>query len=285
MLAYLLIGITTGAAYALLAVAFVLVYKGTRIFNLAQGEIGAIGLYLAWVMVGNHVPVLIASAAGVAIAAATGLLMERFLVRRLVDGTPLAALAATLGAGLTLAFLEGLIWQFNIKTFPSPFGNWRVTFGSVTMTSTRIASVFVAALVAAGLVVFLKRTRFGLSVQAATSDQVLARLSGVKVLQVRSFVWALGGALSGVAAILLAAVYTFHPMSTTFILVRALTAAMLGGLTSLSGAFVGGMAIGITESVVISQTGVGGTVDLMIFLIMLGVLILRPGGIFGAQEA
>lgn len=285
MLAYLVIGILTGAAYGLLAVSFVLVYKGTRIFNLAQGEIGAFGLYFAWVLTDRGVPVAVAALAGVVLAGLTGLTMERLLVRRLVDSTPLAALAATLGAGLTLAYMESIIWGWNIKTFPSPFGTWRWKVGSLTITSTRVAALVVAAIVATGLVIFLRRTRFGLAVQAATSDQVLARLSGVRVNQVRSFVWALGGALAGVAAILLAAVYTFHPLSTTLILVRALTAAMLGGLTSLPGAFVGGLVIGIAESVVISQTGVGGTVDLIVFMIMLGVLILRPGGIFGAQEA
>ena len=110
MLAYLVIGILTGAAYGLLAVSFVLVYKGTRIFNLAQGEIGAFGLYFAWVLADRGVPVAVAALAGVVLAALTGLTMERLLVRRLVDSTPLAALAATLGAGLTLAYGESIVW-------------------------------------------------------------------------------------------------------------------------------------------------------------------------------
>lgn len=286
MIAYLVIGVFTGAAYALLALGFVLVYKGTRIFNLAQGEMGAVGVYVAWTLIDRmHLAVVPAAIVGIVVAAIVGLVLERLLVRRLVDRTPLAALAATLGAGLTLAYLEALIWGYNIKTFPSPFGRHIWRFGSIVVTAPRVASLVVAAAIAIGMAVFLKRTRFGLAVRAATSDQILARLSGVGVDRTRVFVWVLGGALSGVSAILLATVYTFHPLSNTLVLVRALAAALLGGLTSLSGAFVGGLVIGIVESLVISRTGIGGVVDGAIFAVILLTLLVRPGGLLGAREA
>lgn len=284
MLSYLVLGILTGAAYALLAVGFVLVYKGTRIFNLAHGEIGAFGLYVAWT-VAQRIPVLPAAVIGVIVAAMVGLFLERTLVRRLVDRTPLAAVASTLGAGLTLAYLEAHVWGINIKTFPSPFGSGSMRLGSVTLTAPRVASLVVAAVVAIGLGLFLRRTRFGLAVWAATSDQELARLSGVAVSRARAFVWILGGALSGVSAILLASIYTFHPLSNTLMLVRAMAAAMLGGMTSIPGAFVGGLTVGVVESLVIWQTPVGGVVDIAIFALIIGTLLFRPQGLFGARQA
>lgn len=284
MASYLMLGILSGAAYALLAVAFVLVYRGTRIFNLAQGEIGGAGLYVAWTMLGA-VPVAVAALAGIATAAVLGLLMEALLVRRLADRTPLAALATTLGAALTLAYGEGLLFGFNIKTFPSPVGMARFEFAGIIVTAPRLAALVAAGLVAAGLTLFLKRTRFGLAVWATTSDHVLARLSGIGVYRTRAFVWGLGGALSGLAAVLLAAVYTFHPFSTTLFLVRALAAALLGGLTSLSGAFIGGLAVGILESLVISQTSVAGFADAAIVMMILATLLVRPQGLLGAREA
>jgi branched-subunit amino acid ABC-type transport system permease component len=284
MAGFLVLGLLTGATYALLAVGFVLVYKGTRVFNLAQGEIGALGLYVAWAML-PHVPVLVAVIAGVAIAAATGVAMERLLVRRLVDRTPLAALAATLGAGLTLAYAEALIWGIDIKTFPSPFGNFTAHISSVTLTSPRVASLVAAGAVAIGLAVFLKRTRFGMEVTAATSDPSLARLSGVRVGRTRMFVWAMGGALSGLAAILIASVETFHPLSVTLVMVRALTAALLGGLTSISGAFFGGLAVGVVDALVVSRTTVAGASDAAILVLLLVALLVRPQGVFGAREA
>jgi branched-chain amino acid transport system permease protein len=284
MTAYLVIGILSGAAYALLAVGFVLIYKGTRIFNLAHGEIGAFGLYVAWTL-SRHVPVAIAALAGIGVAALIGLGFERTLVRRLIDRSPLAAVASTLGAGLTLAYIEANIWGINIKTFPSPFGTGSVQVGSVTLTAPRIASLVAAAAVGIGLGIFFRRTRFGLAVWASTSDQSLARLSGVGVSRARAFVWILGGALSGVSAILLATIYTFHPLSNTLMLVRAMAAALLGGLMSIPGAFVGGLAVGIVESLVIWQTPIGGIVDLAIFVLILGTLLVRPTGIFGARQA
>lgn len=284
MVAYLVIGLLTGAAYALMAVGFVLVYKGTRIFNLAHGEIGAFGLYVAWTLSGR-IPVGAAAVVGVLAAAALGLGLERTLVRRLVDRTPLAALASTLGAGLVLAYLEVTIWGVNIKTFASPFGSGSFRLGSVTVTAPRLASLVAAGVVALGLALFFRRTRFGLAVWASTSDQSLARLSGVAVERARAFVWILGGALSGVAAILLASVYTFHPLSNTLMLVRAMAAALLGGLVSIPGAFAGGIAVGVVESLVISQTAIGGMVDAAIFVLILGTLLLRPGGMFGARSA
>lgn len=284
MLEFLIGGILSGAAYGLLAVGFVLVYRGTKIFNLAHGEMGAVGLYVAWALLGR-MPVVAAAAVGVAVAAMVGFAMERTVVRRLIDRTPLAALAVTLGVGLTLAYVEALLWGFNIKTFPSPFGTGSFRVGSATITAPRLAALVIAAGVAVGLTAFLRRTRFGLEVSATTSDMELGRLSGIRVSRTRAFVWAAGGALSGIAAILIASVTTFHPLSNTLLMVRALAAALLGGLGSLSGAFVGGVAVGLVESVVISQTTVAGAADTAIFALLLAGLLFRPQGILGVREA
>jgi branched-chain amino acid transport system permease protein len=285
MINNIITGLLSGSAYALLAVGFVMIYKGSRIFNLAHGEIGAFGLYIAWDLQHRGIPVLIASLVGIVAATLLGLVMERTLVRRLIDRTPLAALAATLGAGLTLAYLEILHYGANIKTFPPPFGTFSIHLGKLTITSSRLASLIIAAAVAIGLAIFLKKTKFGLEVSASVSDKTLARLSGIRVDRTRAFVWALGGALSGIAAILIASVETFHPLSITLVLVRALTAALLGGLTSISGAFAGGMIIGILESLVTAHTTVAGASDTAIFIVLLVALLVRPQGILGGSEA
>ena len=284
MLEFIVIGLLSGASYSLLAVGFVLIYRGTRIFNLAHGEVGALGLFVAWALLGR-MPVVAAFAVGVAVSGVTGLALERTLVRRLIDRTPLAALAATLGAGLTLAYLEVLVWGINIKTFPAPFGTFAFEIGSVTVTSSRFAALVIAGLVATGLWAFLTRTRFGLEVSAATSDRDLARLSGISVDRTRAFVWGLGGALAGVAAILIASVETFHPLSVTLVMVRALAAALLGGLTSVSGAFAGGLAVGVVEAVVISQTTTAGAADAAILTLLVVGLLIRPNGVMSAARA
>lgn len=281
MLTYVVIGLFTGAGYALLAAAFVLVYKGTRVFNLALGEIGGAGLYVAWWLL-DDLPVLAACAVGVATSALLGAVLELTLVRRLLNRTALAALASMLGVALTLAYVEALVFGMNVKTFPSPVGTGRVTLGSTVVTAPRLALLAAAGLVAAGLGIFLRRTRFGLMVGAATSDAALARVSGVRVERVRAFVWALAGAMSAVAAILLAPVATFFPLSSTVVLVPALAAALLGGLTSLTGAFVAGVGIGVVESLTTRWTSVAGAPDLAVLVLLLVVLLARPGGLLGA---
>lgn len=284
MLSFLLIGIFTGSVYALLAVAFVMVYKGTRVFNLALGEIGGFGLYVASALVAAHVPILAAALVGIAASTVLGLALERTLIRPLIDRTPLAAMASTLGAGLVIAYIEALAWGYNIKTFPSPFGRRSFNVGTLVVTTPQIVAVLAGGIVAVGLGIFLRRTRFGLAVWAATSNQVLARLSGVAVGRARAFVWALGGALAGLAAILIGVLYTFHPLSNTLLLVPALAAALLGGLTSIPGAFAGGIAVGVVESLTRWQSSVGGASDAAIVLLILVLLLVRPGGIGGVAE-
>jgi branched-chain amino acid transport system permease protein len=284
MLSYLVTGVLSGAAYGLLAMGFVLVYKGTRTFNLAHGEIGGVGLYVAWALLGR-LPVLAASLAGVVVAALVAMAMERFLVRRVSGQGALAGLAVTLGAGLALAYGEALLFGYNIKTFPSPVGRGSFHLSAATVTAPRLAALAALVLAAAALGVLLRTTRLGLAMRAATSDPALARLSGIAVDRSRSLTWALAGALSGTAAILLASVYTFHPLSNTLVMVRALAAALLGGLTSLSGAVVGGLAVGVVESLVVSRSAEPGLVDAAIFAMILGTLLVRPEGLLGVREA
>lgn len=284
MTSYLLTGILSGAAYGLLAMGFVLIYRGTRVFNLAQGELGAVGLYVAWSLLGV-VPTAVAAIAGVAVAALAGIVMERVLIRRVVDQAPLAGVAVTLGAALTLAYTEARLWGLNVKTFPSPVGTWRVSLGSFTATAPRIVALLAAVGAAVLLGLLLHRTRFGLATRATTADQNLARVSGIDVDRVRTATWAIAGALSGISALLLAPVVTFFPLSNTLVLVRALAAALLGGLTSLTGALVGGIAIGILEGVVVSQTATPGVVDAAIFVAILATPLFRPQGMFGAAES
>ena len=284
MVGYLITGLLSGAAYGLLAMGFVLVYKGSRIFNLAAGETGALGLYVAWSL-RNAVPAGILAIVAIGVAACVGLGMERTLIRRVVDRAPLSGLAVTLGAGLTLAYTEALVWGLNIKTFPSPVGRGSIELWSVRITAPRLASLVSAALVAVALGIFLHRTRFGLAMRASTSDSDLARISGVKVDRARAATWAMAGALSGLSAVLLAPVYTFSPLSNTLILVRALAAALLGGLTSLSGALVGGLAVGVIESLVISHSSYAGVADIAILVLILGTLLLKPEGLIGERAA
>src|SRR5437660_11700938 len=166
-------GILSGSAYGLIAVGFVMIYKGSRIFNLAHGEIGGFGLYIAWDLQHNHkVPVLIAFVAGIIVATLVAIIVERTLVRRLVDRSPLAAVAATLGVAFVLAYYEVLQYGVNLQTFPPPFGNFSFQIGGLSVRCSRPISLIIAGVVAIGPALLLKRTRFVLAVPAAGVEKV-----------------------------------------------------------------------------------------------------------------
>jgi branched-chain amino acid transport system permease protein len=216
-------------------------------------------------------------------SAVTAATVEVALVRRLIDRTPLAALASMLGVALVIAYTEALVFGLNVKTFPSPVGTAHVTIAGTVVAAPRIATLVAAAAVALALATFLRRTRAGLMVEAATSDAALARLSGVRVERMRALVWAMAGAMAGLGAILLAPVATFFPLSNTIVLVPALAAALLGGLTSLPGAFVAAIGVGVVGSLTTTWTSVAGVPDAAVLALLLVGLLVRPQGIFGAR--
>ncbi len=288
----LVVGLAIGSAYALLAVAVVLVYSGTKVLSLAVGEIGAFSLYAALYWHDHGLPLVgwhpsVAAAGGIAVVGGglLGLAIERVVMRPLVSRPPLDSLVATLAVALFLALLELAIYGIDPFAAPSPVGQGSVKLFGSTLTMTEIALFVLAVAVAVGLYLFLARTAFGLATRATTSDPVVARLLGVKVNQVYVFTWGVAGLLSGAAASLLAPVIgSLTPFSLTTALLSALAGAIIGGLDSLGGAILGSMAVGLVNGVVGSRVDPT-TSAAVIFAAVLLTLLFRPQGIFGSSRA
>jgi branched-chain amino acid transport system permease protein len=288
----LVVGISSGAAYALMAVGVVLIFKCTRALSIAQGEIGAFGFFVAlrWAsrgvpIAGWHIPAFMTLVVAVVIAVLIALLVERFVMRPLVRRPPLDALIATLGIALFLALAELQLFGTATQFAPSPVGNWRVVIFGATLVAPRVVALFVAAAVAGALYLFFKRSKFGLAVLATAGDPSVARVLGVPVNQVYRFAWVVGGALSGVAAALLAPAFGgLTPFGQTTYALRALSGAVIGGLDSVWGAIVGSLIVGVLEAMV------GGYVSaesrsVAVFLAVLVVLLVRPRGLLGETAA
>jgi branched-chain amino acid transport system permease protein len=288
----LIVGISTGAAYALMAVGVVLIFKCTRALSIAQGEIGAFGFFvgLRWAargvpLVHWHLPVFVTLLFAVLMGAAIGLLVERVVMRPLVRRPPLDGLIATLGIALFLALLELRIFGTATQFAPSPVGQWRVVVFGATLVAPRVIALVVAAAVATALFVFFRRSKFGLAVLATASDPSVARVLGVPVNQVYRFAWVVGGALSGVAAALLAPAFGgLTPFAQTTFALRALSGAVIGGLDSVWGAIAGSLFVGVLEAVVGAQVSAQAQ-SVAVFAAVLLVLLLRPRGIFGETAA
>jgi len=292
-MAELVTGLSAGAAYALVAVGIVLIFKGTRALSFAQGEIGAFGLFigLRWSDrgvpgFGWHLPLLMTLFVAVAVGALLGFVVERLVMRRLVHRPPLDGVIATLGIALFLALLEKQWFGAATQFAPSPVGSWRVRVFGATLTAPRVVALLAAAAVAVILYLFFERTRFGLGVRATTDDATVARLLGVPVNQVYRFAWVVGGALAGLAAALLAPAFGgLTPFAQTSFSIRSLAGAVIGGLDSIWGAIIGSLAVGVIETYVKGHSSIGGVDSLAVLVLVIVTLVVRPRGVFGSAGA
>lgn len=293
LLAELVRGLSLGSAYALLAVAVVLVFTGTRTLSVAMGEIGAFSFYAAndWRQVGlpviglkYSIPVMLVVA--MIVGAVLGLLVERFIMRPLVGRAPLDKLIATLAVALSLALLELNLFSFDPVQAPVPFAQG--TFYNVLgaeLTSAQLLAPPVLLVTVVSLYLFQTKTRFGLATRATTSDPDVARLLGVKVNRVYVFAWVVGGLLAAVAALLTAPATSLIPFNQTTLLLRSLAGAIIGGLDSVGGAVVGCLIVGVVSTLFqatpLSFAGADGS----ILLLVLVTLLVRPRGLLGSPRA
>jgi ABC-type branched-subunit amino acid transport system ATPase component/ABC-type branched-subunit amino acid transport system permease subunit len=269
-------GLMSGLVFGLLALGIVLVYRATRVINFAVGNMGLIGAgLLVLIVVQYGVPYWLSVAAALVVGTVYGALLELTVIRRLFDAPRVIVLVATIGiAQLSLAILTAYpdIDQPGAR-FPQAFGSAH-ELASVQITGAQLSILVVVPVVALTLGWFLTRTTFGKSVKASAENRDLARLNGISPKLVSLFVWAAAGALATLSLCLMAGqsgsatdLVTLGPST----LVRALAAAVIGGMVSFRRAFTAGIAIGILEAVVrFNYLDQPGLVD---FLLLLGILV------------
>ncbi|HEX9890136.1 MAG TPA: branched-chain amino acid ABC transporter permease, partial [Nitriliruptorales bacterium] len=242
----LIIGVFNGAIYGLLALGIVMIYRGTRVLSFAQPELGTVAAFTTWYFAAEQGwPWLAALAVALTVVALASLAFERLVIRRMAHAPRLAVTVATVGFMLLTLAVEAKVWGGSPRKLPHPIdGSHRVL--GVFISNTQLIALVTLAVLGFGLTWFLRRSDFGLGVLAASQDEEAARLNGVPVARVSAFTWVVAGVLAGIATVLIAPTIgsvTFGMTSELF--VPALAAALLGGLTSLAGAFVGGIVVGI----------------------------------------
>jgi branched-chain amino acid transport system permease protein len=271
-------GITAGAIYALVALAFVLIYKGTRVVNFGQGEQVMLGAYLVVVLhTFAGLPFGVAVVGALVLAGAVGLLIERVILRRLLASPPLTKIIATLAVGLILR--EGTRAAMGANAYPFPFllSPAPVSVGGVLVTPANLAIVVVSLAVMAVFYVFFRYARLGKALRAACENRVAAALMGISVPLVFGSIWGVASVLAAVAGILLAPVVTLTP-DMGLVAVKGWVAAVVGGFTSLPGAVLGGVTIGIVETLSGSYVSTA-LKDGITYLLLIAILIVRPSGL------
>jgi len=286
----LVIGLVEGTLFGLLAVGITLIHRGTGAINFALGEVGTFGLYVAWwLTVDQGMPWIVGATGAVATAVALSLAFERLVVRPMRVRNPLAVSVATVGLLTALLSFEFQRFGESPREVPVPIHGLGVRVAGVNVSPTQLLSLLVVAAIAIGLGQFLRRTDFGLGVLAAAQDADATRLVGVPLRRVTAFVWAAGGAVAALAALFVApTVGALTPgFASTHLFVVALIAAVVGGLSSLPGAFVGGLALGVLKSGVLrlfAESTLPGKEYLVYLTIGIAVLLFRPNGILGTAR-
>lgn len=275
----LVLGLIAGGIYALFAVGVVLVYRGTGVLTFANGEVGTAALFLAAILVTDSgLPWFVGAAAAVVFAVALGALFEFLVVRRMRGADPTAVAVATVGLGLFLLALEFQIFGESPKSLAGPVEGG-FTLAGVIVTPTQVVALVLAVALAFGLQSALRRTDFGLGILAAAQDPAAVRLVGVPLSRISLTIWGAGAALAAIAALLVQpTVGVFAPGYASELYIVGLAAAVIGGLTSLPGAFVGGVVLGIAEAAAtryLSDLGLPGLRYVVVLSILLLVLLGR----------
>jgi branched-chain amino acid transport system permease protein len=296
-------GVFQGSTYGLLGLGIVMVYKSNRIFNFAQGEFATVGALVAfWFSAGSTVfglglpklPYFVAIALGILAATGVALATERIVIRPMFDRPRVVLVVGTVGVALLLIALEGLAYPAtsNLKSISDVLGiNPRLgTVDGYAILYEDLFKLLALAVLALGAFLFFRYTATGTAILAVSQDSTAARVVGISVERISMITWGFAGFLGGVAGVVLALPgdALFPGIFTGTALTTALAAAVLGGMTSLPGAFVGGIGMGLIESFAnadatlipgLHSLNAAGEVTVAIFLLL--VLTIRPRGLLG----
>jgi branched-chain amino acid transport system permease protein len=301
LLQQILNGLVLGSLYALVALGYTMVYGILELINFAHGEIVMLGALIALAVLGAlagsalPAPVIlaVAIACAVPICVATGFVVERVAYRPLRNAPRLAPLITAIGVSIVLQNLAMIIWGRQYVSFPPVIDVQIYELAGATLTSLQIAIFVVAAAIMAGLLALVRGTRLGRAMRATAQNREVAGLMGVDVNRVISATFMIGSALAAVAGFLVAAYYGLGHYGMGFMLgLKAFTAAVLGGIGNIPGAMLGGLLLGVIESLGAGYIGdlTGGFLgshyqDIFAFLVLILVLVLRPSGLLGERVA
>ena len=273
-------GIAVGAIYALVALGIVLIHKATEVLNFAHGDLLVLSAFTAWALIERAgLPfwlVLPLVAVGIGVLAYG---LDAVIVRRIAGQPQFAGVMLTIALAFMIRGGVSMGFGPDSRSYQTPWSGQTTEIAGIAMTELSLVIMGVALVIAVALWLFFSRTRLGVAMQAASQNQLAAYLNGVKVKQLNSLVWALGGVTAAIAGMFLAPA-TLVDTALWLITLKALSAIVLGGFGSLPGAVIGGVLIGLIEQ----YAGVympDGFKDIAPYLVLIAVLILRPRGIMG----
>jgi branched-chain amino acid transport system permease protein len=278
----ILAGLATGGIYACMALAVVMIYQAIDHINFAQGEMAMFSTFLSWQMLQWGAPFWLAFVATIALSFAAGVAIERIVFKPIHDAPVLSHVVAFIALLTILNSGAGFIWDYQIKSFPSPFGSGQL-LGQNLLSPHDAGMIAVTLIMLVLLYLFFRHTRIGLAMRAAAASPESARLAGIRVGWMIALGWGMAAAIGAVAGTLIAPVVFLEPNMMGSILLYGFAGAVVGGLTSPGGAVLGGFAVGVIENLAgtfIPYVGRELKLSIALFIIV-AVLTVKPSGLFG----
>ena len=275
-------GLSLGSIYALIALGYTMVYGIIKLINFAHGDIMMVGAYSGWFAItALHLPFLPALLFSMVSCALLGVIIERIAYKPLRNASRIAALITAIGVSLFLEYGGMLVLTAQVRTYPPVFPETMYVVGGVYFKYGDIVMLVTSVVLMSLLHFTVQYTKVGKAMRAVSFDQEAALLMGINTNNIISYTFAIGSALAAAAGVLMGVYFnTIDPLMGIIPGLKAFVAAVLGGIGIIPGAMVGGLMLGLVESIV-SGFGASTWRDAVAFLILILVLIIKPSGLFG----
>ena len=275
-------GLSLGSIYALIALGYTMVYGIIKLINFAHGDIYMLGAYCAFLITTycglGFIPALLIS---MIFCGVVGVLIERIAYKPLRHATRITALITAIGVSYVLEYATQYIMGSEVRTYPKLLTSASFHLGPVTITMQQVYIFVITVILMVVLQFIVQKTKMGRAMRAVSVDEDAARLMGIDVDKTISFTFLLGSALAGVAGVLVGIYYnSINPLMGMIPGLKAFIAAVFGGIGSIPGAMIGGLFIGIAETMVTAY-GSSFYKDAIVYIILILILILKPAGLLG----
>lgn len=280
-------GILLGGVYAILALGVVIIYKSSKVFNIAHGEIMMFLAYLMWFLFVSHsLPAWAAMILVLLAGLVIGLCCERFFMRPLIGKPMLITFLVALVLGMLIRSIAIMWHKGTPQVIRGIFPAGNLVIGGISVSHTMVWSFIIAIVLFTVFVLWFRYTKIGLAMRTVAEDHHISQSLGMSVKRVFAISWAIGGMMAAVSGVLLSSRGIVGPDLGVSLLIKALPVLLLGGLESLPGALVGGLIIGVTEilSAAYVNPHVTGFSQLLPFILMVLIMMIRPHGLFGLRR-
>ncbi len=278
-------GLRTGSIYALIALGYTMVYGIAKMINFAHGDVIMVGAYALYVFIVQlKLPVPVAVILTIIVCSVLGITIERIAYKPLRKAPPLAVLITAIGVSFFLQNASQLIFSANPRPFESIVKLKTIKIGSISIAGITVVTLTVTLVTMAALTLFINKTKAGRAMRAVSEDKGAAQLMGINVNKTISLTFAIGSALAAIAGILFLSQYqSLNPTMGALPGIKAFVAAVLGGIGSVPGAMLGGILLGLIES--ISKAYINSELsDAIVFGVLILVLLLKPSGLLGKKR-